>query len=206
MEQAKEGKKCPKCGEVKPRSEFYVRRRAYAWAGVVLSLLTPCKECKKKGLRERYKKRRPEVPEGHKWCGRCRTWHPRTAFSPDRARPDGLQVYCRDSLGRYQRGRERLWRGAAGIEERRRWDQKLRSKASYYVSLAVFFGDMRPSPCAVCGEKDVQAHHFDYQQPLKVTWLCRKHHAEIHGHATGHMTSRVFAVNQPGSPRKEEGI
>lgn len=30
--------------------------------------------------------------------------------------------------------------------------------------------------CQTLGE----AHHDDYDQPLKVTWLCRKHHSQHH--------------------------
>lgn len=36
-------------------------------------------------------------------------------------------------------------------------------------------------PCEICGtDKDVQAHHDDYNRPLEVRWLCRKHHKEHH--------------------------
>jgi len=35
--------------------------------------------------------------------------------------------------------------------------------------------------CEVClTEKNVQAHHDDYNKPLDVRWLCIKHHAEHH--------------------------
>lgn len=34
-------------------------------------------------------------------------------------------------------------------------------------------------PCEVCGKK-AQKHHPDYNEPLKVQWLCRKHHMDLH--------------------------
>ena len=34
-------------------------------------------------------------------------------------------------------------------------------------------------PC-YCGELKSEGHHKDYNQPLIVTWLCPKHHAELH--------------------------
>lgn len=32
-----------------------------------------------------------------------------------------------------------------------------------------------------CGDIKVQAHHDDYNKPLEVRWLCRRHHNEVHG-------------------------
>ena len=38
---------------------------------------------------------------------------------------------------------------------------------------------LSPKPCEVCGTlQGVQRHHDDYEKPLEVRWLCRKHHAE----------------------------
>ncbi len=35
-------------------------------------------------------------------------------------------------------------------------------------------------PCEVCGLEDSQSHHDDYQDPMKIRWLCSWHHAEHH--------------------------
>jgi hypothetical protein len=35
-------------------------------------------------------------------------------------------------------------------------------------------------PCEVCKETNVDAHHDDYNKPLDVRWLCKKHHREHH--------------------------
>ena len=36
-------------------------------------------------------------------------------------------------------------------------------------------------PCEVCGTREnIEKHHEDYTKPLKVRWLCRKHHRELH--------------------------
>lgn len=35
-------------------------------------------------------------------------------------------------------------------------------------------------PCAVCGDEKVDGHHPDYDRPMDVIWLCRKHHKAAH--------------------------
>ncbi len=43
---------------------------------------------------------------------------------------------------------------------------------------AIQAGILTKEPCQVCGKRKVEAHHEDYFKPLKVIWLCKKHHAE----------------------------
>lgn len=45
---------------------------------------------------------------------------------------------------------------------------------------AVKKGRIERQPCEVCGAENVHGHHEDYNEPLKVNWLCPKHHAEVH--------------------------
>jgi hypothetical protein len=35
-------------------------------------------------------------------------------------------------------------------------------------------------PCIVCNNSESCGHHEDYSKPLEVTWLCHKHHMELH--------------------------
>lgn len=35
-------------------------------------------------------------------------------------------------------------------------------------------------PCRVCGALDAEAHHPDYDRPMDVDWLCRRHHKAEH--------------------------
>lgn len=34
--------------------------------------------------------------------------------------------------------------------------------------------------CEVCGDPATDGHHEDYDRPMLVRWLCRKHHREQH--------------------------
>ena len=45
---------------------------------------------------------------------------------------------------------------------------------------ALHKGLLKIMPCEDCGSNDTQAHHKDYRQPLKVNWLCPKHHKNKH--------------------------
>ncbi|EYD75853.1 hypothetical protein Rumeso_02635 [Rubellimicrobium mesophilum DSM 19309] len=46
-------------------------------------------------------------------------------------------------------------------------------------------GLIQPQPCSVCGEAKAEAHHDDYSRPLDVTWLCRRHHKQLHARRGG---------------------
>lgn len=48
------------------------------------------------------------------------------------------------------------------------------------VQGAIKTGRLKKLPCEVCGEPIVEAHHDDYDKPLDVKWLCKKHHHELH--------------------------
>jgi len=35
-------------------------------------------------------------------------------------------------------------------------------------------------PCEICGSAEVDGHHDDYDRPMAVRWLCRRHHRAEH--------------------------
>lgn len=53
-------------------------------------------------------------------------------------------------------------------------------KAHMIVAHAIEDGKLSKSPCLVCGSVRAHAHHDDYSKPLDITWLCAKHHKEVH--------------------------
>ena len=59
-------------------------------------------------------------------------------------------------------------------------ERNLRKHAAHVVvTNALASGALIRYPCWVCGDV-AQAHHANYDAPLDVIWLCRKHHAQVH--------------------------
>ena len=63
--------------------------------------------------------------------------------------------------------------------QKERYPEKIRAREM--VHYAVKTGKLiKPDKCK-CGKTPVYAHHKDYNQPLKVVWLCKKCHLDVHG-------------------------
>ena len=62
---------------------------------------------------------------------------------------------------------------------------KARQAAQNAVKYALKVGRIEKLPCFVCGEKMTEAHHPSYAKDMRlvVTWLCSRHHNEIHNPA-----------------------
>lgn len=59
--------------------------------------------------------------------------------------------------------------------------RKLQVSARSKANNAIISGKLIKMPCESCGSrKYIQAHHSDYNKPLYVNWLCKKHHYELH--------------------------
>ena len=58
---------------------------------------------------------------------------------------------------------------------------KEKKKARFKIAYLIRTGQVIPGKCEVVGcPKNTEPHHDDYSQPLKVRWLCRDHHLELH--------------------------
>jgi ribosomal protein S27AE len=55
-------------------------------------------------------------------------------------------------------------------------EKSLKTWCRSATNKAVEKGVIKRKPCEVCGAIEVEAHHEDYNDPCKVTWLCGKHH------------------------------
>ena len=76
----------------------------------------------------------------------------------------------------YQANREKV---IAGIDKYRKANPEKR-KAHTAVANAIRSGKLVSLPCSECGETKTEAHHYAYDMPLDVIWLCRKHHRQLH--------------------------
>jgi len=57
--------------------------------------------------------------------------------------------------------------------------QKKKSNCRSYSNVYKRSGKILINNCVICGKK-AEKHHEDYDKPLKVVWLCRKHHLKKH--------------------------
>lgn len=59
-------------------------------------------------------------------------------------------------------------------------EQRKKSICRSYTRVYITRGKIQRLACEVCGSKKSQVHHPDYNKPLLIKWLCRKHHLELH--------------------------
>jgi len=60
-----------------------------------------------------------------------------------------------------------------------------RIKARVIVSREIRAGRLIRGHCAICNFDKTEAHHIDYNKPLNIVWLCKKHHRELHDFTPG---------------------
>lgn len=56
----------------------------------------------------------------------------------------------------------------------------LKRKTRRKTAWALEIGKINKSKCRDCESTKTEMHHIDYNEPLKIVWLCRKHHAQVH--------------------------
>ena len=107
-------------------------------------------------------------------CSKCGVLHERD------------QRYCNLCHAAYMRE----WRKSHPLND----IQRLKNSARSYARVYKRRGVLVPELCESCGANEVEMHHEDYSQPLKVNWLCRPCHGDIHGFHVPR--SQVFSPNE----------
>lgn len=112
-------------------------------------------------------------PQGHKFAGKnlyitskgyqlCRTCR---------------AVWSKANFAKYRKDNPRKIREIVN-----RWESKNKIKRRTHekVKNALRTGKLIKKPCKICKNEKVDGHHPNYNKPLEVIWLCRKHHKEEH--------------------------
>jgi hypothetical protein len=88
----------------------------------------------------------------------------------------------REKLRKYNREYNRMWRLQNGYHNETKWrnDHPIKVASYKILHLALQQGMLKKQPCKFCKNKNAVAHHPDYSKPLKVVWVCRIHHRQIH--------------------------
>ena len=120
-----------------------------------------------------------------KICGECGIRKESANFCKDKTRKDNLCPQCKVCREAYQKTYTqttsgKIRRNTAGKRYCQNHPEKKSAKNA--VHLAIKNGIIRRSVfCESCGlPAKTEAHHFDYNKPLKVEWLCRTCHIKIH--------------------------
>lgn len=131
----------------------------------------------------------------HKKCKVCKEIKPVSEFYKKDTSHFGIQYYhsmCKPCEKRYRAKMQDWYKGY--IKE---WNKenkeyitakhkeitksqpkrnRTRNRTRYYISI----GKIIKMPCAVCGAIKVHAHHPDYDDHMRVVWLCPQHHSLLH--------------------------
>jgi hypothetical protein len=124
-----------------------------------------CNKCKREKLRSKSiaENRRPKNAEGRKTtCSNCGREKEETYLN---------ESYCRNCKI-FKKKKLRPFRTI---------EQKFKDAARRITTNKIKQGILKRLPCEVCGTNEyIQAHHDDYDKPMDIRWLCRKHHREHH--------------------------
>lgn len=91
-------KRCSKCSEEKPHSEFHASKRSPDGRRPC------CKKCRQTNSSKLIEQDKLTWPDGHKRCTKCRHIKPHAMFSPDTRRsPDGLFSWCKSCHSAHSR-------------------------------------------------------------------------------------------------------
>lgn len=88
---------------------------------------------------------------------------------------EGRQRWCLPCRNKWEKVGRKKYCELSAIERKK---SLARSKLKVYVRR----GKIKKDLCAIngCGGMKVEGHHPNYDFPLDVLWLCRKHHLMIH--------------------------
>ena len=132
----------------------------------------------------------PRMHDGH--LNKCKECTKKDTINNREAKLEYYQEYDRKraSLPHCIEGRRIVserWKKDPVLKKRinklkREWIKKntIKRAAHIITGNAIRDGRLIREVCEVCGNKKVDAHHDNYEKPLEIRWLCKKHHAAHH--------------------------
>jgi hypothetical protein len=106
--------------------------------------------------------------EGMRYCDRCRRLCAKCGVNYKGSR----SAYCNSCHAANSRANRKPY--TEWSEE-----QKHKARARAYAHSHLRRGKISRKGCQVCGAP-AEMHHADYNWPLRITWLCRRHHVYLH--------------------------
>lgn len=180
-----ETKKCSKCKETKPVSEFNrAGGNRPGWQGF-------CIPCNKAYNREHYLKNREVVLERHasyrkehveeiqEWQAKYAIEHKNDIASYHREYRELNRELLRSKTSEWEKNnKEKIYAANAA----RKAANPEKSRARSIVSNAVAKGFLpKPDACTICSSTEsLEYHHEDYSKPLEVIPLCHACHMRLH--------------------------
>lgn len=161
-----------------------------------------CSVCKETKPEAAFNKRRDSSDGLRAYCKKChygytRRWQQRN-YLTERARLRAIGI----RNGKADKNRIYLLRNqdkkADYLVRHNIWRSQNRdiTAANRLVARALKDGVLTKQPCTLCGcALATEGHHQDYNRPLDIQWLCKKHHRAWH---------RVFLPDR-GLPETKEG-
>lgn len=152
-----ETKICKKCGKEKSINDFYVHKE------MADGHLSFCKECVKKRVAEHRQKNIERIRE-----------YDRNRINQKERRIKEIEA-IKKNPERYKKYKEQQNSWAKRNKNKRNAHNKLKrvlQKGSI----------IKPNNCQICGKTNclIYGHHYDYNKPLDVIWVCSECHGKLH--------------------------
>ena len=137
-----------------------------------------------------------------KQCTKCGEVLPASEFDKASDKKDGLRSHCKCCMYIYGKNyymankekvnnRYKIWSTTnrdimAKRDKQYRTNNIEKARAKSHIAYLISAGKItRPSTCSSCGKLcKPDGHHFDYDKPSKVIWLCRSCHKSTHRQIT----------------------
>jgi hypothetical protein len=93
-------------------------------------------------------------------------------------------IACGEPVGKH---RAKYCSAACGLakrleRKRNKHNTDPEARRKQLVRLKCRYLKLERKPCFYCGSPETEKHHWDYDYPEVVSWLCRAHHIELHRH------------------------